>query len=60
MESIKKIGKFFGQCAYVLGSIGGFGYAMYNHAYPIAAGVVVLACMAFPVARKWFRDIING
>lgn len=60
MEKVKKIGKFFGQCAYVLGAIGGFGYAAYNHAWPIAAGVVVLAGMAFPVARQWFYDIING
>lgn len=60
MDKLKKIGKFFGQCAYVLGSIGGFGYAAYNHAWLIAAGVAVLACMAFPVAKGWFFDILNG
>lgn len=38
-------------CLYVLGTIGGIGYACYNHAYMIAAGfaaVAAVAVMAFP------------
>lgn len=42
---------------YAMGSIGGFGYAMYCKAYLIAAAVLVLAILAFPtikdVWKKW-------
>ena len=56
---IKKFGYFFGLCAYGLGSIGGFGYAIYSKAYLIAACIVVLAVMAFPTARKWFNHLMD-
>lgn len=52
---MKKILCFFGQCAYVLGSVGGFGYALYSKAYLIAVCVAVLAVMAFPTAKKWYH-----
>lgn len=54
-----KFGNFFGLCAYVLGAIGGFGYAMYSKAYLIAACIVVLAVMAFPKAKEWFKGLVG-
>lgn len=57
-ESVmKKIGYFFGLCAYVIGSIGGFGYAAYCKAWFIAVCIVVLAYMAFGTAKAWFRGL---
>lgn len=50
---------FFGLVAYVLGSIGGFGYAMYSKAYLIAVCIVVLAIMAFPKAKEWFKALME-
>lgn len=60
MKDFKKILYFFGLFAYILGSIGGFGYALYCKAYVIAIAVVVLAIMAFPTARTWFNEIIDN
>ena len=44
----------FALMAYLMGSIGGFGYACYSHAYVIALAVLVLAVMAFPTAKNYF------
>ena len=44
----------FALMAYLMGSIGGFGYACYAHAYVIALAVLVLAVMAFPTAKRYF------
>lgn len=41
---------------YAMGSIGGFGYAMYCKAYLIAVAVLVLAIMAFPTAKRLFQE----
>lgn len=41
--------------AYAMGSIGGFGYAMYSKAYVIAAAIVLLSYMAFPKAKEYFE-----
>ena len=54
-----KILYFFEMCAYVLGSIGGFGWALYNKAYLITACIVVLAIMAFPELKRAIRNITN-
>lgn len=56
---LKKIGYFFGLAAYVLGSIGGFGWSIYGKGYLVAAAVIVLAAMAFPTAKKWFKGLTN-
>lgn len=42
-------------CAWLVGAIGGFGVALYNHSYFIAICVVALAVMAFPRAKKVFE-----
>ena len=59
MNNIKKIGKFFGVFAYAVGAIGGIGSTLYNKDYFIAVCVAVLAGMAFPTVKKWFKDITN-
>lgn len=48
---------FFYLCLYVLGSIGGLGYTLYNEAYLIAAAIVVVAAMAFPTAKRWWIEL---
>lgn len=57
-NTLKKIGAFFAICLYLLGSIGGLGWSLYNHGYLIAVGVVVLAAMASPSLRKAY-DILS-
>lgn len=49
---MKKFLQFFEMVAYILGAIGGFGYALYSRAYLIAICIVVLAWMAWPEFRK--------
>lgn len=46
-------------CAYVVGAIGGFGYAMYCKAYFIAVCVIALAVMAFPTVKSCYNKLIN-
>lgn len=33
-------------CAYILGAVGGFGYAVYGGSWPIAVAIIILAPMA--------------
>jgi len=56
MEQAKQILRMVILMAYVMGAIGGTGYALYCHAYVIAIAVVVLAVLAFPVVKKIFQD----
>ena len=53
---LKGIISMFLLMLYAMGSIGGFGYAMYCKAYVIAAAVLVLAIMAFPTAKRIFKE----
>lgn len=46
-------------CLYILGTIGGIGYACYNHAYLIAVGVAAVALMALPQVIKYFKALTN-
>lgn len=43
----------------VLGSLGGFGYAIYEAAYPIAAGIVALTYLAWPKITECFRNVME-
>ena len=45
--------------AYIMGSIGGVGYALYRKAYVIAFAVIVLAAMAFPVFKKHWNNLFG-
>ena len=56
MEQAKQILRMVILIAYVMGAIGGTGYALYCRAYVIAIAVVVLAVLAFPVVKKIFQD----
>ena len=48
----------FAICAlWVLGTIGGIGYALYEGAYPIAAGVAALSIMSFSTVKKHFNEL---
>ena len=42
---------------YILGSIGGLGYAVYIGAYLISIAVLSLAVMAWPTAKKCIGDL---
>lgn len=53
---LKGIISMFLLMLYAMGSIGGFGYAMYCKAYLIAVAVLVLAIMAFPTAKRIFKE----
>lgn len=52
---LKGIISMFLLMLYAMGSIGGFGYAMYCKAYLIAVAVLVLAILAFPTIKKVFK-----
>lgn len=52
---MRKIIYFVLMCLYILGAIGGVGYALYNHAYLISIGVVVVAAMALPQVVKFYK-----
>ena len=43
--------------AYVVGIIGGIGYACYSHAWVIAVAVAILGAMAFPTAKTIYEKI---
>ena len=48
----------FAICAlWVLGTIGGIGYSIYEGAYPVAAGVAALSVMSLPTVRKHFKEL---
>lgn len=55
---MKKIGYLILMCLCAMGAIGGFGYSLYCEAYPIAAGVVVLAYSAWPKVKEYYNKII--
>lgn len=54
--TLKGLLQFITLALYVLGAIGGFGYACYSGAYLIAAAVLALAVMAFPTAKRIFKE----
>lgn len=40
---------------YILGTIGGFGYALYCGAYLIGLAVLAVAVLAFPTVKKLWK-----
>jgi len=56
---MKQLVSFIMICLYVLGAIGGVGYALYNGAYPVAVGVVGLAWMAWPTLYDEVRNLFK-
>ena len=59
MEKYKGFIYFALICLYILGSIGGIGFACYNHAYLIAVGVAAVALMAFPYIKGVFKKMVE-
>ena len=59
MEKYKGFICFALICLYILGTIGGIGYACYNHAYLIAVGVAAVAAMAFPYIKGVFKKMVE-
>lgn len=53
----KEIISFIILALYILGAIGGFGYAVYSGAYLIAVAVIALSVMAWPTAWKCIKDL---
>lgn len=51
---------FFMICLYALGVIGGVGCSIYAGAWPVAAGVVALAYMAWPKLVEYFNALTKG
>ena len=56
---MKKFISFIIICLYVLGTIGGLGWVLYSEGYVIAVGVVAVAFMAFPSAKKYFKELTD-
>lgn len=52
---MKKLVSFAVICLWVLGSIGGVGYAIYGGSWPVAAGVAMLSILALPTVKKHFE-----
>ena len=48
---------FFLLCFWVVGVIGGFGYAMYSNAYFIGVCILVVGAEAFPQVKKWWKKL---
>lgn len=44
---------------YILGVVGGIGYAAYNQAYVIVIGIAALAYLAFPKVKEYVKLLIN-
>lgn len=59
MEKYKGFIYFALICLYILGAIGGIGFAYYNHAYLIAIGVAIVALMAFPYIKGVFKKMVE-
>ena len=51
---MKKLVSFAVICLWVLGSIGGIGYAIYGGSWPCAAGCAVNGVLALPTVKKHF------
>ena len=45
---------------YVVGSIGGIGYASYCGEYLVAFAVFALSVMAYPTARKYHKKMMEN
>lgn len=56
---MRKFKEFILIFLWMLGSIGGVGYALYNDAWPIAVGIVVVAWMSWPELADYFKDLMD-
>ena len=56
---MKQFVNFFAFVAYLLGTIGGFGYAVCGGSWPIAVAIIILAILAFPEVKRRFTEWID-
>jgi hypothetical protein len=56
---MSKIFAFVKFCAFILGAVGGFGYAVYGGSWPIAAAIIILALMAWPEFENAWKELTN-
>lgn len=56
-SKMKKLIAFIIFCAYILGTIGGFGYAAWGGSWPIAVAVIILAVMAWPTFKEAVKQL---
>ena len=56
---MKKLISFLVICLWVIGTIGGVGYGIYEGAYPVAAGCLVNGILALPTVKKHFDILVN-
>ena len=57
---MKKIALLTGLFLYLIGAVNGIGYSCYIHEYPTSIGVLVLSVMAWPTAKKWYNELMEG
>lgn len=55
----KKILCFIALFLYLMGSIGGIGYCLYNGAYLIAIAVTMVAVMAVPTVVSFYKFLTD-
>jgi hypothetical protein len=44
-------------CLWALGTIGGFGYALYGGSWPCAAGCAINGILALPTVKEHFNNL---
>lgn len=54
---MKKVLNFAVIALWVLGCIGGVGYAIYGGSWPIAAGCAINGILALPTVKKHFEEL---
>ena len=57
METIKQqFPSFILVLMSIVGSIGGFGWSLYNHSYVPAVGIIILTYLAWPqIKEHWYN-----
>ena len=55
---MKKIYYFIMICLWILGVIGGIGYALYCSAWSIAVAIAATGFMAWPTVKEYFNNLV--
>lgn len=58
-RKMKKLINFAVIALWVLGTIGGVGYAIYGGSWPIAAGCAINGILALPTVKKHFNELME-
>lgn len=58
-EDLKRIACFLGLVAYAIGIAGGIGYTIYCKAWVVAICLPVVAWMAVPTVKDWFKTLVS-